>query len=132
MNLSQEFDLNIDENDLMTYDEMLNRMIADGYSKEEALNMLNPPSSLKSGVLNDIVPMNLSYTTKSVTLNVTSLYKPTLNFYIEIDGAHGAYYMNRVLNVNMNRNYNNITKQFQGSIFYNLETPTRLLLYYRW
>lgn len=120
----QKESVNIDlsEDKLLTYDEMFNTMLEDGYNEKEIYSILGNSFSTN----NEAELRDFSYTTLSRTLNVRSDYKPTLKFYIQVDSGHGAYYIYKILNVDMNRQYNSMSKTFEGNIYYNLETNTRI------
>lgn len=71
-----------------------------------------------------------TYWSSRQQLTVTSDYKPSLVFYYEGYPGDGFGYVKTLLNVSMDRSYNNasttITKQFGGNIYVNLETPDKL------
>ena len=120
----QEETINIDpsENKILTYNEMFNTMLEDGYNEKEIYSIIGGDfSNNKEAELKDF-----SYAILSKTLNVSPNYKPTLKFYIQVDSSHNANYIYKILKVDMNRDYNSKTKTFAGNIFYNLETNTRI------
>lgn len=104
----------IPSKDLLTYDQMIDSLKNDGLSFIE-INKIMKESSARS---EEERPNYIYYRSHKVPLNVTSTYKPSLNFYMEVDAAHGAYYAKKLLNVSMNRSYNGISKQFAGTIYY--------------
>ena len=119
----------IDESELMTYDEILEKMIEDGIPREEAIKCLNSSETLNDAKTNSIIaPNDISYTTRSVQVKVTSTYYVTINFYITVDSAYGAYYIKEVNNVSLNRDYNGKVKLFAGEIYYKQEN--RITVYY--
>ena len=123
LNIEKEsIDIDLSENKLLTYDEMFNTMLEDGYNEKEIYSILGSSFSTN----NEAELRDFSYTTLSRTLNVRSDYKPTLKFYIQVDSGHGAYYIYKILNVDMNRQYNSMSKTFEGNIYYNLETDTKI------
>lgn len=123
LNIQKEsVNIDLSENKLLTYDEMFHTMLEDGYNEKEIYSILGRDFSNN----NEAELRNFSYTTLSKTLNVTPYYKPTLKFYIQVDSGHGAYYIYKILNVDMNRQYNSLSKTFKGNIYYNLETNTRI------
>lgn len=105
------------EEDLLTYDEILEVMIADGIPEDEAIESLGW-NSVQAFSL--IKPYNLSYTTRYVDIKSREGHNPRLAFYLRIDGAHGAYFIDEVINVFFNRD----GKEFQGSLYYNFENIT--------
>ena len=123
LNIQKEnIDIDLSENKVLTYDEMFNTMLKDGYNESEIYSILGRDFSNN----NEAELRDFSYATLSKALNVSPTYKPKLKFYIQVDSGHGAYYIYKVLNVNMDRQYNSIDKTFEGDIFYNLETNTRI------
>lgn len=122
----ETIDLDISDNKLLSYDEMFKEMLKDGYLEKEIINIMGENLKTSSNVQS---ARDLSYTTLTKTLNVTSSYKPKIKFYIQVDAAHGAYYIYRVMDANLIRNYNGISKVFDGKIYYNLETKTRIYFY---
>lgn len=120
----QEETINIDtsENKILTYNEMFNTMLEDGYNEKEIYSILGGDFSNN----NKAELREFSYTILSKTLNVSPDYKPTLKFYIQVDSSHNANYIYKILKVDMNRDYNSKSKTFSGNIFYNLETNTRI------
>lgn len=120
----QEETINIDpsENKILTYNEMFNTMLEDGYNEKEIYSILGGDFSNN----NKAELREFSYTILSKTLNVSPDYKPTLKFYIQVDSSHNANYIYKILKVDMNRDYNSKSKTFAGNIFYNLETNTRI------
>ncbi|NRD77370.1 hypothetical protein HPT25_07635 [Bacillus sp. BRMEA1] len=67
-----------------------------------------------------------TYRSLSTTFTVTSVYKPSVNFYCQTD--EGGYFRGivKILNISMNRSYNNTSKQFSGTVYANLEDPNRI------
>lgn len=123
INIQKEnMDIETSKNKILTYDEMFNTMLEDGYTESEIYSILGGDFSNK----NESELKDFSYTILSKALNVSPDYKPTLKFYIQVDSGHGAYYIYKILNVDMNRQYNSMSKTFEGNIYYNLETNTRI------
>ncbi|MEQ2400907.1 hypothetical protein [Peptoniphilus hominis (ex Hitch et al. 2025)] len=123
LNIKKEtIDIDPSENKLLTYDEMFNTMLEDGYTESEIYSILAGDFSNN----NEAELKDFSYATLSKALNVSPDYKPTLKFYIQVDSRHGAYYIYKILKVDMNRQYNSKSKTFAGNIYYNLETNTKI------
>lgn len=123
INIQKEnIDIETSKNKILTYDEMFNTMLEDGYTESEIYSILGGDFSNK----NESELKDFSYTILSKALNVSPDYKPTLKFYIQIDSSHGAYYIYKILKVDMNRQYNSKSKTFAGNIYYNLETNTKI------
>ncbi len=123
LNIQKEnMDIETSKNKILTYDEMFNTMLEDGYTESEIYSILGGDFSNK----NESELKDFSYTILSKALNVSPDYKPTLKFYIQVDSSHGAYYIYKILKVDMNRQYNSKSKNFAGNIYYNLETNTKI------
>lgn len=123
INIQKEnIDIETSKNKILTYDEMFNTMLEDGYTESEIYSILGGDFSNK----NDSELKDFSYTILSKALNVSPDYKPTLKFYIQVDSSHGAYYIYKILKVDMNRQHNSKSKNFTGNIYYNLETNTKI------
>lgn len=123
LNIQKEnIDIETSKNKILTYDEMFNTMLEDGYNEKEIYSILGGDFSNN----NEAELRNFSYTTLSKVLNVSPDYKPTLRFYIQIDSHQGAYYIYKILKVDMSRQSNSKSKTFTGNIYYNLETNTKI------
>lgn len=123
INIQKEnIDIETSKKKILTYDEMFNTMLEDGYTESEIYSILGGDFSNK----NESELKDFSYTILSKALNVNPDYKPTLKFYIQVDSSHGAYYIYKILKVDMNRQYNSKSKNFAGNIYYNLETNTKI------
>lgn len=106
---------NVTVSEVMTYDEMLAALAQNsGISYQTAENDLPKASDPK-----------FTYRILSVTLNVTSEYKPTLDFYCET--SESRYWgILSIFSVQLNREYNGMSKQFIGSIEYFLRSPYQI------
>lgn len=123
LNIQKEnIDFDSSENKVLTYDEMFNTLLEDGYTESEIYSILGRDFSNN----NEAELRDFSYTTLSKPLSVSPDYKPTLKFYIQVDSSNGAYYIYKILKVDMNRQYNSKSKTFTGNIYYNLETNTKI------
>lgn len=69
------------------------------------------------------------YRTLGASIDVTSEYKPTAKFYCQTSESGNNWGIVALLDVSMNRNYNGLEKQFQGSVYANLENA--YTIYYR-
>lgn len=96
--------------EVMTYDEMIHHYAQnEGITYAEAGKLFPAPRSVDA--TNDI-----GYRTFSVTLEVTSEYKPRLEFYCETaEGGH-FFNINSIYSVQLVRIYGSISKQFSGDI----------------
>lgn len=123
LNIQKEnIDIETSKNKILTYDEMFNTMLEDGYNESEIYSILGGDFSNN----NESELKDFSYTTLSKVLNVSPDYKPTLKFYIQVDSRQGAYYIYKILKVDMSRQSNSKSKTFAGNIYYNLETDTKI------
>ena len=123
LNIQKEnIDIETSKNKILTYDEMFNTMLEDGFNESEIYSILGGDFSNN----NESELKDFSYTTLSKVLNVSPDYKPTLKFYIQVDSRQGAYYINKILKVDMSRQSNSKSKTFAGNIYYNLETDTKI------
>lgn len=109
--------INVNEDNLMTRDEVEFYLLSKGLTLEEVRGKIGEP---------DITPKDIYYYVYRIPLNVTDQYRPELEFTLKMDGAHGAYYIQDIMYVDMQRNYNGMSKQFQGSIHYHKESNTRV------
>lgn len=122
-------DLNIDPDRLMvskpmTFDELVTKYTDDtGLSFAESRDILS--SQMSSEVLTESVKGD-EYRTISTTIEVTNDYLPTLNFYCLVNSDRYYGFIKEVLGTALDRNYNGISYQFEGQIYYNLEDPTTL------
>lgn len=68
-----------------------------------------------------------TYRVISSTFDVTSVYRPSLEFYCQTSEWSGSFRsIEKILNIGMNRYSNNRSKQFNGSVYANLEDPNRI------
>lgn len=106
--------------DVMTYDEIIQRIATDSeISIEEAKEIFGPQSISKSGKA-------INYRTFSKTLNVSIHYKPSINFYCETDESGSFYGIRQVKNVSINRKSNNMSAVYDGEIFVHLENGSTI------
>lgn len=96
---------------IMTFEEMVNHYAnKNGISYNEALKYI--PTDIKASATD----RSIRYYTRSVSLNVTASYKPTLEFYCQIAAGTSTYNILSIYNVELDRNYRGVSKQFQGKI----------------
>jgi hypothetical protein len=62
-----------------------------------------------------------TYRTLSQQFTVTPSYKPTMRFYCQTSESGLFHGILKIMNVQMIRGYNGVTKQFNGSVYINLE-----------
>lgn len=105
--------------EVMTYDEMVNELsINENISLDEVKGLVDMETMKEA---EDGVRVSPTYRVLSTSVTVTSLYKPTINWYCETSEDDDFQGVLRILNVSLDRDYNGITKQFGGQLFYNLE-----------
>jgi hypothetical protein len=131
-------DPNTEISEVLTFDELVNEIsVNEGISKKKAAdqikaNFKSPQSKSGSSILASssdtttlVTAQSATYRTISAQFTVTSIYKPTLRFYVQTSEGGGYWGIVKILNVGMNRSYNGISKQFDGSVYTNLETAAR-------
>ena len=111
---------------VLTFDEIVDAIARDNQiSKAQAANqVISGFASKNSNSLNltaKAVASRATYRTVSSYFTVTSEYKPTMRFYCETSESGSFHGIVKILNVNMNRKYNGLTKQFGGTVYTNLE-----------
>ncbi|WP_074021991.1 hypothetical protein [Traorella massiliensis] len=119
-------EVSLDDNEtkvseVMTFDEMADCIAEDtGIAKDEAIKILlqNPSYSVNS--LSIATPMAATYRTLSKSIEVTSVYKPTVNFYCQTSEASTMAGIRYIEYAYINRGYNGISKQFGGTFWYKL------------
>ncbi|ABW19766.1 hypothetical protein [Alkaliphilus oremlandii] len=117
--------------DVLSFDEIVELMSKNNnISKQEAENRVikNFYESRKS-LLNtstSITPYNATYRTVSSSFTVTNVYKPSVFFYCETSEGGSFWGIVRIIHVDMDRNYNGMSKQFGGSVFVHLENAGRI------
>ncbi len=113
---------------VLTFDQMVERIAIDNnITRAEAANRVRMNSNdtslhkIINKSLTTTLAENPTYRVVSCRFTVTDVYKPTLNFYCET--TEGGYFwgINKILDVQMNRSYNGISKQFSGSVYTHLE-----------
>ncbi|MEK4948737.1 hypothetical protein [Carnobacterium sp. FSL W8-0810] len=67
-----------------------------------------------------------TYRTLSQQFTVTSSYKPTMRFYCQTSESGSFHGILKIMNVNMIRGYNGVTKQFSGTVYVNLERSDKI------
>lgn len=114
-------DYNIVVSDVMTYEEVLLEISRDNNISVENVkdNLLKRSSDIKEEI--SIKASSNTYRTITKRFQVTSVYKPELKFYCRTSEGGTMWGIKEVININMNRIYNSISKQFTGTIFCNLE-----------
>lgn len=115
-------DKNIVISEVMTYDQVVEVIAKDNrISIEEAkLQMPLPTSRSALGAL------SATYRTVAKQVEITPWYKIQMRFYCETSEGGGYWGIVRILNVSMDRNYLNMSKQFGGTVYANLESAYKI------
>lgn len=66
------------------------------------------------------------YKTITCQFTVTSTYKPSVKFYCEISASGNYWGIVQILNTSLNRYYYGVTKQFDGTVYTNLESAYQI------
>lgn len=130
-------DPNTEISEVLTFDELVNEIsVNEGISKKKATEQIkasmnsNSSNSKSDSTLlassDAVTAESATYRSISAQFTVTSSYKPTLRFYCSTSEGGGYWGITKILNVSMNRLYNDISKQFGGSVYTNLESAYRI------
>nr|WP_319487417.1 hypothetical protein [uncultured Caproiciproducens sp.] len=111
---------------VLTFDEIVEAIAGDSQiSKAQAANqVISGFTNKNSNSLNltaKAAASRATYRTINSDFTVTSEYKPTMRFYCETSESGSFHGIVKILNVNMIRKYNGMTKQFGGTVYTNLE-----------
>ena len=113
--------------DVMTFDEMIAEVAKDNNASVESTKQLYYKTHSNTyGLKSTITPYANTYRTITISLPVTGVYKPQLKVYCRTSEGGTMWGIYEILNVNMNRVYNNLTKQFDGSVYVNLEDASTI------
>ncbi len=113
--------------DVMSFDEIMVEIAKDNNSSVESIKQLYYETHNNVyGSRNTILPYANTYRTVTINLPVTGVYKPQLKVYCHTSEGGTMWGIYEILNVNMNRVYNNLTKQFEGSVYVNLEDASTI------
>ncbi|WP_427337682.1 hypothetical protein [Caloranaerobacter sp. DY30410] len=119
---------------VLTFEELVERIAKDNnISKLEATNEIIRNYAKNKIGINSLSTNNLkalmsnkTYRVISSRFTVTSVYKPSLVFYCETSEGGSFWGIVKILYVGMNREYNGIVKQFNGTVYSNLENAGRI------
>lgn len=95
-----------------------------GISLEEAKRIIDPAYSPISGY--SVNASGFSYRTLSSQFTVTALYKPSVKFYCKTSEGTSAWGIVEIINAYMNREYDGMSKQFEGELYVNLESAYQI------
>lgn len=108
--------------EVMTYNEIINQLATSkNISLQEAYSEFPLGATKNTRAL-------LTYRTVAKIVDIDSTYKVTMRFYCETSEGSGYWGIKRILNVEMNRNYNGISKQFGGNVYTNLESAYKIFV----
>lgn len=108
---------------VMSFEEMVNQVARDfNISTSEAQAQLGFSEAEAARA----VRAEFTYRTLSSMFTVNSSYKPTMRFYCQTTEGGGFRAIKKILQVNMIRGYQGLSKQFQGKVYVNLEDPNRV------
>lgn len=106
--------------EVMTFEEISARL-----AKDKNISLREAKAIMKSNnVSKSLVSPSAygdTYRTIATTVKVTSTYKPSIVFYCQTSESGRYWGINKILHISLDRRYNNITKEFNGSIYANLE-----------
>lgn len=127
LDVSNDYDMKIH----FTFDELIDEMAKNAdITRDEALKRVYPKMNKSSR--GEIEPLSRyrMYVTFTRYFKVNNNYSPSVSFYCEVRAVNGrpANFI-KVLDVSMNRRSKGLVKNFDGSIFINLEDS--LTLFYR-
>jgi hypothetical protein len=110
---------------VLTFNEIVAAISKDSnISKSEAENqVISGFESQNKNTLTSAIVLaeRATYRTFGTPFTVTPEYKPELRFYCETSEGDQFHGIVKILKINMNRKYRNMTKQFGGSVYANLE-----------
>lgn len=117
---------------VLTFEEVVNEIAAaNNISVEQAAEHV-----ISNTVVSETGPRAMSanatayaatYRTLSTTLGVTDAYKPSLKYYCQTNESSGSFRsIVKVLNVQIDRSYNGMSKTFTGDIYTNLENGSTI------
>lgn len=120
-------DENLNVSEVMTYDEIINQMANDmGITYDESQKIIDKSLGIDGLTKSRISARSNTYRSISDVLNVSDTYKPSIVFYCQTNEGGTFASIVKVLNVNMNRLYQGISKQFGGSVYVNLESASTI------
>jgi len=134
---TKDSDINVEDShvsDVLTFDEIVKEIANDNeILVKDAQNQMiqiskNDTISLQDLSNDEIVSVLASKTYRIVStkFTVTSAYKPTIKVYCETAEGENDWEIVKVSNVGMNRTYNNVSKEFNGDIYANLENSNTI------
>lgn len=109
--------------EVLTFDKIVAKIVKDENisTGEAAFAIVGAP-----GPANHTDPNLATYRSISFLITVDSFYKPTLNLYCQTSEVAGKLGIVKILHVDLDRKYNNMTKQFGGNIFISLENEDKI------
>lgn len=95
----------------MTYEEMVSQ-----YAKNTGKTYDEAIAEMPGEVRSTRAAKAKTYRTFSVLITVTSSYRPSIDYYCETSEGGNFFNINKIYAVELNRGYNGISKQFDGTI----------------
>ena len=110
---------NVSVSGVMSYSQMLNSIAKDNNitTKEVSKSLQQNNSFLDSNMLE----ANATYRSIGVSFAVNGSYQPTLRFYCQTSESSTMWGIVKIVNINMDRSYNGMSKQFKGTVYANLQ-----------
>lgn len=109
----------------MTFDELVATYSKDAnISLEEAYKQVTPNFPEQNSEVSTLAIKQ--YRTLTQRLTVNSVYKTELKFYCQTSESGNFRGIIKVLSVSMNRQYNNLNKQFGESVYTHLQNANRI------
>lgn len=107
----------------MTFEQMIEQIARDyGISVNDAKEKIGYSDIM----VKKAIQSKTTYRILSQMFTVNSLHKPTMRFYCETSESGSFRAIKRIIEVNMIRGYNGLSKQFSGNVYVNLEDPNRI------
>ncbi|MGM9903752.1 MAG: hypothetical protein ACI32O_07460 [Enterococcus sp.] len=109
--------------DVLTYEQMIKEIAYDyGISEEQAQIQIGYTEDMAQKAIQE----KATFRTLSQMFTVNTSYKPTMRFYCETSESGSFRAIKKILEVNMIRGYNGLSKQFTGNVYVNLEDANRI------
>ncbi|WP_454055179.1 hypothetical protein [Clostridium sp. Marseille-Q7071] len=116
--------------EVLTFDEIVQKIAKDNnITLSESARQVESNFSTEPGLKKQsMVARAATYRTITNTFEVDSTYKPSVEFYCQTDEWQGSSFrsIEKILNIDMNRNYRGISKGFDGTVYANLEAPNKI------
>lgn len=122
-NMTEKIETNELISESMTFEQMIESIARDyGISVNGAQEKIG----YSDVMVKKAIQSKATYRILSQMFTVNSSYKPTMRFYCETSESGSFRAIKRIIEVNMIRGYNGLSKQFSGNVYVNLEDPNRI------